>query len=309
MADDITYDLVIIGAGPGGEVGAIRAAQLGLKVALVEKYPHLGGTCLNFGCIPTKALIESAKVWTQLKSLAHWGLAAENPSFQWEKILERKNDVVTQQRNGLNYLMKKNKVAVFAGTGRLLEKNLVEVSSESGKTQLRCKNILLATGSKVRELPGATADGKKIFTSDSILSIDHVPKRLLIIGGGVVGMEFASLFGRFGSEVTVLEMLPQILPTEDNEVVGELVKLLKKQQVTVHNGAAFTELKPGKDSLMVSYKNSASEMQEIEVDTVLTSIGREPNIKDIGLERLGIIRDGAFIRVDTHYREFLLLAI
>ncbi len=300
-----SYDLIIIGAGPAGEVGAIRAAQLGLSVAIVEQYEHLGGTCLNFGCIPTKALIESAKMWSQVQQLSHWGLAAENLSFSWEKILARKNEVVNQQRNGLTFLMKKNKVTRVVGRARLGEKNLVVVAAAGGETfKLRAKKaVLLATGSAVRELPGAHADGQHIFTSDSILSIDHVPSSMVIIGGGVVGMEFASLFGRFGSMVTVLEMQKQILPSEDVEVVSELTRLLKKQNVTVITAATFTGCKLSKKGLQVTYKTSQAETSsELSAEIVLTSIGRLAQVKDMGLEALGLAMDGPFVRVDSHYQ-------
>ncbi len=206
-----TYDLVVIGAGPGGEVGAIKAAKLGLKVALIEKREHLGGTCLNVGCIPTKALLASAKTWDKLQHAADMGFQTGKITYDWSKIMDRKNKIVDQQRKGLKFLMKKNKIDVFQGHARLLSHTSVVITDSTSKQQtINCKNILLATGSRIKELPFAQSNGKNILNSDHILSIDHVPNTLAVVGGGVVGTEFASLFARMGSQVTVIELLPQI---------------------------------------------------------------------------------------------------
>ena len=300
MESQQSFDLVIIGSGPGGEVGAIRAAQLGLKVAIIEKREHLGGTCLNVGCIPTKALIESAKTWDKLSHLSELGFDAGTPTFNWEKIMGRKSSVVDAQRKGLRFLMKKNKIEVFHGTGKLVDREKISVTSPDGSEQVvRYKTCLLATGSVVRELPFAPSNGQNILTSDTILSIDRVPKSLAVVGGGVVGMEFASLFGRFGSKVTVIELMDQVLPTEDPDSVKELVRCLKKQNVKVETKSrlqSVTDL--GKHCVV---KVEGKEDREFEV--VLMSAGRAPVTNGLGLAELGIKTDErGFVQVDQHYK-------
>jgi len=296
---ETNYDLIVIGAGPGGEVGAIRAAQLGLKVALVEKNVHLGGTCLNVGCIPTKSLLESAKTWTKLNHVEKLGFKIGTPQFDWAAILERKNSIVSAQRKGLLFLMKKNKIDVHQGTGRLIDAHSVEVSSDSSsKLVLKTKNILLATGSRVKDLPFLKPNGKTILTSDTILDIDHIPKTLAVIGGGVVGMEFASLFGSFGTDVTVIEMLPQILPFEDAECATELVKLVRKRNVKVETGAKLKAVDDKGDHCIVHVEGAESRR----FDRVLVAIGRSPVTEGLGLENVRIIPKNGFIPVDAHYK-------
>ncbi len=293
------FDLVVIGSGPGGEVGAIRAAQLGLKVGLIEKEPHLGGTCLNWGCIPTKALLESAKTFDKLQHLAELGFSTGEIAYDWQKILGRKESIVDQQRKGLRFLMKKNKIEVFEGHGRILNSTKVSVTAKDGKiTDLETKKILLATGSKVRELPFAVADGKKIYNSDHILSVGKVPKSMAVIGGGVVGTEFASLFGRFGCSVTIFEVGPQILPSEDDEVVKDLIRSLKKQNITIEAGVKVKSIVASADKVTVATEDNKSQNFEI----VLVSVGREPVTSDVGLEKVGIKTDRGFITVNEHYQ-------
>lgn len=291
-----SFDLVVLGAGPGGYVGAIRASQLGLKVALVEKFPHLGGTCLNVGCIPTKALLESAKTWDKLGHAADLGFEIGAPKFSWEKIMGRKDKIVDDQRKGLRFLMKKNKIEVFEGHGRIAGKGKVTVTAADGKvTPIETRNIMIATGSRVRQLPFAKSNGKGIITSDDILFINEVPKSLAIIGGGVVGVEFASLYGRFGTQVTVIEMAPQILPFEDEESVKELVRCLKKQNITIETGTKLTSIEDkGKAGVVVVTEGQAPRTFE----KVLVSIGREPVTDDIGLNTVGIPTDRGVIKVD-----------
>jgi len=294
-----SYDLVVIGAGPGGEVGAIRAAQLGLKVALVEKNIHLGGTCLNVGCIPTKSLLESAKIWAKLGHVAELGFRIGKPEYDWSAIMKRKDGIVDAQRKGLLFLMKKNKIDVYQGHGRFLDKNTIEVTAADGKKEsIQTKHTLLATGSRVKELPFARSNQKNILTSDTILFIDHVPKSLAVVGGGVVGMEFASLFGRFGCEVTVIELLPQVLPSEDPECANEVVRQLKKQNVTIETGVKLTGVKDQGDHCVVSVEGKPDRV----FAKVLMSIGREPVTDDLGLQKVGIAVDRGFINVDAHYK-------
>lgn len=290
-----SFDLVVIGAGPGGYVGAIRAAQLGLKVAIVEKFPHLGGTCLNVGCIPTKALLESAKTWDKLQHINELGFEAGTPKYSWDKIMGRKDKIVDDQRKGLRFLMKKNKIETFEGHGRIAGKGKVSVTLGDGKTvSLETRNIMIATGSRVRQLPFAKTNGKGIMNSDDVLFIKEVPKSMAIIGGGVVGIEFASLFARFGTQVTVVEAAPQILPYEDEETVKELVRCVKKQGVAFETGAKITSIEDnGKSGVQLTTVEGTRTFEK-----VLVSIGREPVTDDIGLNTVGITTDRGFIKVD-----------
>lgn len=295
----VSFDLVVIGSGPGGEVGAIKAAQQGLKVALIEKAEHLGGTCLNVGCIPTKALLHSAKLWDKLKTMEEQGFEIGTPKFHWDKILQRKEKIVDAQRKGLRFLMKKNKIEVFEGHGRLASPTSVTVTGKDGKvTTLTTKNVLLATGSRVKELPFAKSNGKNILNSDHILFIDHIPKSLAVVGGGVVGTEFASLFARMGSEVVIIELLPQILPTEDGECVKEVERNLKKQGITIDTATKLLGVSDDGERVKVSCEGKEDRF----FDKVLLSIGRDPVTDDIGLDKVGIKTDRGFIKVDEHYR-------
>jgi dihydrolipoamide dehydrogenase len=300
MAGTNAFDLVVIGSGPGGYVGAIRAAQLGMKVGLIEKAQHLGGTCLNWGCIPTKALLESAKTYDKLKHLEELGFNAGNPTYDWVRIMARKEGIVDSQRKGLRFLMKKNKIEVFEGHGRLAGPGKVSVTGADGKaTTVETKKVLLATGSRVRQLPFAKSNGKTILSSDDVLSITDVPKTMAVIGGGVVGIEFASLFGRFGTQVTVIEVASQILPSEDEEAVGELMKNLKKQNITFEIGTKVTAITDnGGKSASVTLEGGKPK----EFERVLISIGREPVTNDIGLELTGVKTDRGFVIVDSHYK-------
>lgn len=293
------YDLVVIGAGPAGEVGAIRAAQLGMKVALIEKNEHLGGTCLNWGCIPTKALIESAKIWTKINHLEDQGFSIGTPEYSWAKILERKEKIVGAQRKGLKFLMKKNKIDVFHGTAGFAGPTVLNITSGDSNESIESKHVLLATGSRVRELGFAPSNGRNILTSDSILSIDRVPKSLAVIGGGVVGMEFASLFGRFGSQVTVIELMPQALPFEDPECVKEVVRSFKKQSVVVETGSKLTAIKDNGDNCTVSVEGK----DDRDFEVVLISVGREPVLENLDLASVGVdLDERGFVKVDAHYQ-------
>jgi len=294
------YDLVVIGAGPGGYVGAIRAAQLGLKVALIEKFPHLGGTCLNVGCIPTKALLESAKTWDKLQHLEELGFVKSGKlDFDWSKIQGRKDGIVDAQRKGLRFLMKKNKIDVLEGHGRIASKGKVSVTAADGKvTSVETKKVLLAMGSRVKHLPFVKTNGKSIMTSDDILFIDKVPDTLAIIGGGVIGVEFASLFGRMGTQVTIIEMAPQILPFEDEDSVTELSRHLKKQNIAIETSTKLTAIEDKKDHALVTTEGQKPRKFE----KVLLSIGREPVSNDCGLEVAGVKTDRGFVVVDASFK-------
>lgn len=297
-----SYDLVVIGAGPGGYAGAIRAAQFGMKVALIEKRKggHLGGTCLNVGCIPTKALLESAKTWEKLGHAEELGFNIGSPSYDWDRIMGRKESIVNDQRKGLQFLMKKNKIDVYLGTGKLASRTSVEVKEDSGSVStIDTKFILLATGSVVRELPFAKSNGTTIHTSDTALFMKKVPKTLCVVGGGIVGVEFASMFGRFGSKVTVVEMSDQIVPSCDEECAKELSKSLRKQNVKVATSAKITKIEDKGTNCIVGIEGK----EDQEFESVLVSIGRAPVTKDIGLEKVGLSPDErGFIKTDSHYR-------
>lgn len=293
------YDLVVIGSGPGGYVGAIRATQLGMKVALVEKAKNLGGTCLNVGCIPTKSLLESAKTWTKLNHAEDLGFDIGKVAFKWDKILGRKDKIVGDQRKGLRFLMKKNKIDVYEGIGSLGSAHSVRVKEEGGKESvIETKNILLATGSKVRDLPFAQPNHSTILTSDSVLNIPKVPETMCVVGGGVVGMEFACLFGKFGSKVTVVELADQVLPFEDSETVKEFVKYVKKQNVKIETKSKLAGLEAKKDSVIVKVEGK----DDREFDRVLLSIGRAPVTEELNLDKVGIAHDRGYVKTDSHYR-------
>src|ERR1051325_9081044 len=232
----VPYDLIVIGSGPGGYSAAIRAGQYGLKTALVEKQAKLGGTCLLVGCIPTKALLHTADVWERFVNSEAEGIHAENPRLDYPKVKERKDGIVNKHSKGVEFLLKRAKVERISGYATLKGGGKVEVQADSGTKTLEAKNIIIATGSEARMLPGLQPDDT-ILTNIEILTLTTVPKRLLIIGAGAVGVEFASIFKRFGSDVTVIEMLPRIVPVEDEDVSKELERSFKKQKIRVETGA------------------------------------------------------------------------
>ncbi len=238
MANGETFDLTVIGSGPGGYVAAIRAAQMGLRTAVVERDPlGCGGTCLQRGCIPTKALLHTADLYEDLKNGKEFGIKAENVAIDFPGLMSRKQRIVNRLSKGISgYLFKKNNITLFQGQGRLEGARTVVVKGDQGETKIATKNLILASGSRPRSLPGMAPDGKAIMTSDEILEIKEIPKSLIVIGAGAVGIEFASIFARFGSVVTVIELLPRVLPLEDEDISAEAGKLLAKQ-MTIHTGA------------------------------------------------------------------------
>ena len=238
----VTYDLVVIGSGPGGYSAAVRAGQYGLKTAIVEKDPKLGGTCLHVGCIPTKALLHTAELWSFANHSADEGITIDKPSLNFPKVIERKNGIVQKHAKGVEFLMKKNKVDWIKGYGVIAGPGKVEVTSEKGKQTLETKNILIATGSEARMLPGLAPDADRILTNIEILDLQAVPKSLMIIGAGAVGVEFASMFKRFGTDVSIFEMLPRLVPVEDEEVSKELERVFKKSKIRVETGAKWTDI-------------------------------------------------------------------
>lgn len=306
---ETTYDLAIIGGGPAGYTAAIRAGQYGLKTALIEKDPKLGGTCLHVGCIPTKSLLFNAEVYDHLKHAEEYGIEGLGQGkLNWKKILDRKTQIVTKHTKGLDFLMRKNKVTVIPGFGKLTGPaksgvHSVEVSSggnSPGQVQtLRAKNVVLATGSSARMLPGVQAGGN-VLTNIEILSIDAIPKSLLVIGAGAVGVEFASIFRSFGSEITIVEYLPRVVPAEDEEVSKELARAFKKRGIDIHTGAKVEKVETSKTGVKVTFTASDGKQVVKEAEKVLVAVGRAPRTDGIGLEKTKIKPDRGFIKVNEY---------
>lgn len=288
MAD--TFDVVIIGSGPGGYVAAIRAGQLGLKTAIIEKDKRLGGTCLHRGCIPTKALLYTSELYSHILHAAEFGINVSNPALDWAQAQKHKQKVVDKGAGGIDFLMKKNKVTVFKGTGKILGKGKVEVVLTEGskKETLDTKNIIVATGSVVTTLPSITLDHKRILSSDSILELAVVPKKLIVLGAGAVGTEFASIFNHIGSEVTLIEYMPNVLPIEDVDVSKELEKQLKRRKMNVMTGTKFEKVETTSTGVKVTVTAADGSKQTLEGDYFLSAVGRAPVTKDIGLEAVGV---------------------
>ncbi len=288
MAD--TFDVVIIGSGPGGYVAAIRAGQLGLKTAIIEKDKKLGGTCLHRGCIPTKALLYTSELYSHVLHAAEFGINVSNPSLDWAQAQKHKQKVVDKGAAGIDFLMKKNKVSVFKGAGKIIGKGKVEVAlSEGGKKEtLETKNIIVATGSVVTTLPSIKLDDKRILSSDSILSLEVVPKSLIVLGAGAVGTEFASIFNHVGSQVTLIEYMPNVLPIEDLDVSKALERELKKRKMDVRTGTRFEKVETSAKGVKVTVTNPDGKQEVLEAEYFLSAVGRAPVTKDIGLESVGV---------------------
>ncbi|GIU82884.1 MAG: dihydrolipoyl dehydrogenase [Acidobacteria bacterium] len=286
------FDVTIIGAGPGGYVAAVRGAQLGLKVAIVEKEKggRLGGTCGLRGCIPTKALLNAAHLYEKARHFEEFGLKVEGLGYDWAKVQKYKNDVVAKNSAGVSYLMKKNKVAVFNGFGKIVSPRKVEVSYDNGKKDtIETKNIIIATGSVCRPIPGFETDGKQVVNSDQILEIDRVPKSLIVMGAGAVGVEFASVFARFGSDTTIIELLDRIVPVEDAEVSRELERSFKKRGIKVHTGIKLDKMQKMKSCVRVSGKDSKGNDVSFEAEMLLVAVGRMPYTEGLGLENTKVV--------------------
>jgi len=299
LANGEIFDVTVIGTGPGGYVAAIRAAQMGLKTAVVERDPAgCGGTCLLRGCIPTKALLHTADLFDDLVHRKEFGIVADNVSLDFPAVMSRKDRIVLRLSKGIEtYLFKKNKITLFKGQGRLEGPKAVVVQGEAGETKVDTKNVILATGSRPKSLPGIAPDGKVILTSDEILQLKEIPKSLVVIGAGAVGMEFASLFARFGSTVTVIEMLPRILPLEDEEVSAEAHKVLAKQ-MTIYTGAKTEAVLRGAAGVEVGFHTAAGEAKTITADLLLLAVGRGPVTDGLNLESTRVQLDRGFVRTD-----------
>ena len=298
----MSYDIIVLGSGPGGYVTAIRASQLGLKTAIVEK-ESLGGVCLNWGCIPTKALIKSANVYEYLQHAADYGINVKESSTDFGAMIKRSRDVANGMSNGIQFLMKKNKIDVLKGNGVLKAGKAVEVTDESGNktTYTAAKGVIIATGSRSRQLPNLPQDGTKIIGYRQAMTLPTQPKKLVVVGSGAIGVEFAYFYNAIGTEVTVVEYLPNIVPVEDEDVSKQLEKSFKKSGINILTNAAVESVDTSGSGCVVSIKTAKGE-EKIECDVVLSAAGVVTNIENIGLEELGIIVDKGRILVDDYYQ-------
>ncbi|NKD54229.1 MULTISPECIES: dihydrolipoyl dehydrogenase [unclassified Haematospirillum] len=298
---DTSFDVVVVGGGPGGYVAAIRAAQLGLKTAVVER-EHLGGICLNWGCIPTKALLRSADVYRTFRHAKEYGLAVQGATFDLQAIVKRSRGVASQLSSGVKHLLKKNKVQVFDGFGRLAGKGKVSVEN-NGKViaSLFAPHIILATGARARTLPGIEPDGKIVWTYKNALVPDTMPKSLLVVGSGAIGIEFASFFNAFGADVTVVEVMDRIVPAEDAEISGLLQKSLEKQGMKIMTKASVKGIKTSATNAVVTVEKDGKS-QDLVVDRVILAVGIQANIENIGLEGTAVKVERGIVQVDEWCR-------
>jgi dihydrolipoamide dehydrogenase len=297
------YDVVIIGSGPAGYTAAIRGAEYGLKVAIIEKGKRLGGTCLLVGCIPTKAILFNAEIWDHLKNATEYGIdAIGTPALNWGAIMKRKDGIVSKHVKGLEFLMRKHKITVIEAYAKLTGPakdgvHTIDIAPEGGTaTQLKAKNIILASGSEAKMLPGLAADDR-ILTNIEILSMTQAPKSLIVIGAGAVGVEFASIFRSFGSEVTILEFLPRMVPVEDEDISKELARVFKKRGIDVNTGARVEKVEKTETGVKVSYTDSNGKPQVKEAEKVLVAVGRSPRTEGVGIEKTKIEIDRGFVKV------------
>ncbi|VWX57217.1 dihydrolipoyl dehydrogenase [Sphingorhabdus sp. 109] len=296
------YDLIVLGSGPGGYVAAIRASQLGLKTAIVER-ENLGGICLNWGCIPTKALLRSAEVFHNMKHAADYGLAAEKISADLDAIVKRSRGVAKQLNQGVTGLMKKNKIDVVMGDGTITAPGKLTVKTDKGEEELEAKNIIIATGARARDLPFAKADGKRIWTYRHAMTPTETPTKLLVIGSGAIGIEFASFYNDIGVDVTVVEMLDRIVPVEDEEISKFLEKSLKKQGMTIMTGAGVKSIETGDKGVKAEIEDSKGKKDVHDFSHVIVAVGIQPNIETIGLDELGVQPDERYhIKTDEYCR-------
>ncbi|WP_119422583.1 dihydrolipoyl dehydrogenase [Desertibaculum subflavum] len=299
---DTNFDLIVVGGGPGGYVAAIRSAQLGLKTAVVER-EHLGGICLNWGCIPTKALLRSSEVYQIIKHAGDFGFKVDGVSIDFAKIIERSRKVASQLSNGVRHLMKKNKIEVFDGHGALAGCGKLKVTKD-GKplAELTAKHIVLATGARARSLPGLEPDGKLIWTYKEAMVPKAIPKSLLVVGSGAIGIEFASFYRTLGSEVTVVEVLDRVLPVEDEEISAIAAKAFTKQGMKLKVGTTVTELKKGADNVTATLKDKTGKTETLTVDRVILAVGIVGNVENVGLEGSKVKVEKAHVVIDEYCR-------
>jgi dihydrolipoamide dehydrogenase len=293
------YDLVVIGSGPGGYVAAIRAAQWGLKVAVVEKDPFLGGTCLHVGCIPTKVFLHHADIYDHFKRAEEFGFEVKDLKINWPAILTRKDKIVKKHAGGIGALFKKNKVESITGWGKIAGPGRVTVEKDGKITELEASNILLATGSEARSLPGVEIDSNTVLTNREILGLKEIPKSMIVVGCGAVGVEFASIFRTFGTDVTLLETLNRVVPLEDEEISAELQKALTKKGMKVELEAKVESVKKNANGATVTYQDKSGKAQTISAEKVLIAVGRRPLTENIGLEKTKVKVERGFIHTNA----------
>ena len=298
----MNYDIIVIGSGPGGYVTAIRASQLGLKTAIVER-ESLGGICLNWGCIPTKALLKSANVFEYLSHASDYGITVKDASADFEAIIKRSRDVANGMSNGIQFLMKKNKIDVLKGNGVIKAGKVVSVTDEAGTTTdyTASKGLIIATGARSRVLPNLPQDGEKIIGYRQAMTLPKQPKKLVVVGSGAIGIEFAYFYNALGTEVTVVEYLPNIVPVEDEDVSKQLEKSFKKAGVNIMTNASVESVDTSGKGCVVTVKTAKGE-EKIECDVVLSAVGIQANIENIGLEEVGIVVDKGRILVNEYYQ-------
>jgi dihydrolipoamide dehydrogenase len=298
------YDLVIVGSGPGGYVAAIRAGQWGLKTAVVEKDPFLGGTCLHVGCIPTKVFLHHADIYDYFKRAEEFGFEVKDVGINWPAILARKDKIVKKHSLGIASLFKKNKVETITGWGRISGPGRVSVEKDGKTTEIETTYTMLATGSEARTLPGVEIDGKTILTNREILTMQAIPKSMVVVGCGAVGVEFASIFRTFGTEVTLLEAMPRLVPLEDEDISPELEKSFKKKGMRVETGAKVISVKKDANGASVTFTDKTGKTQTVSAEKVLIAVGRRPLTENIGLEKTkakverGYVHTNAFLETD-----------
>ncbi|KAJ03230.1 dihydrolipoyl dehydrogenase [Sulfitobacter mediterraneus] len=295
-----SFDLIVIGAGPGGYVAAIRGAQLGMNVAIVER-EHLGGICLNWGCIPTKALLRSSEVFHLMHRAKEFGLKADGIGYDLDAVVKRSRKVAGQLSGGIGHLMKKNKITVFMGAAKLAGKGKVSVTTEKGAEDLTAKNIVVATGARARELPGLEADGKLVWTYKHALQPAHMPKKLLVIGSGAIGIEFASFYNTLGADTTVVEVMDRVLPVEDAEISAFAKKAFEKQGMKIMQKAMVKQLDRAKDKV-TAHIEVGGKVEKHEYDTVISAVGIVGNVEGLGLEELGVKIDRTHVVTDEYCR-------
>ncbi len=304
---ETVFDVAIVGGGPGGYTAAFRAAEYGLKVALIDESEKLGGTCLHVGCIPTKALLFNAEVWDHLQHAAEFGIsfgegAIAAPTLDWAAVQKRKNGIIVKHTKGLDFLVRKHKVTRLEGYGRLIGPavdgiHTVEVNKAGEVSQVKARNVILATGSEAKMLPGLAADDR-ILTNIEVLALEHAPKSLIVIGAGAVGVEFASIFRTFGAEVTIVEFLPRMVPVEDEEISKELTRLYKKRGIDVNTGAKVETVEKTDTGVKVTFTDANGKTQVKEAEKVLIAVGRAGRTGDIGIEKTRIELERGLIKVD-----------
>jgi dihydrolipoamide dehydrogenase len=302
VAESQSFDVTVIGSGPGGYVAAIRAAQLGLRTALVEKDAALGGTCLHVGCIPTKALLHTADVLEMAQDAARFGVTTGKVGLDLDAMHKYRTDVIRRQAKGVEYLMKKNNITVLAGHGRLKGPGRVEITPANGTRQaIATRQVILAMGSAAKLLPGLKVDGRRVVTSTEALTLPAVPKTMLVLGAGAVGVEFASIYARFGSTVTIVEMLPRVLPIEDEEISAEMQKALKKRGIEARVGTKVEDVKVGEREVEVKV-SSPKGSETLKAEVLLVAVGRRPVTEDAGLDTTKVALDRGFVKVDPMMR-------